>query len=266
MFKCKAISNWATPVACVFLMSHQVAAEEVISDAIGPGESDSKFVLGAVIGSFENPYADEGTKGYIVPTFEWRGERLFVDDGHLGLTLFRRHGFSGGLVLTGTSSFLSDEDDYEDNDRLAGLEERDPTVDGGVYMMHRSDLGQFKLTVIDELTGKHDGQSADLNYTFDLKAYNWSINPYIGVSWSSRDSVDYFYGVNESESSSLRAAYKGKSSTNAYVGVQGRYEITDHIEATIQASYTRFGSGLTDSSIVDEDGSFVSGIGVIYNF
>lgn len=266
MFKCKEISKLAAPIISAFLLSHQVAAEERVSDAIGPGESDSRFVLGAVIGSLDNPYAREGTDGYIVPTFEWRGERLFFDDGQLGLTLFRRHGFSGGLVLTGTSSFLSDEDDYEDNDRLAGLEERDPTLDGGVYMMHTSDLGQFKLTVLDELTGKHDGQSADLNYTFDLKAYNWSINPFIGVSWSSGDSVDYFYGVSELESNSLRAAYKGKSSTNGYVGVQGRYQITDHIEATIQASYIRFGSGLTDSSIVDEDGSFVSGIGVIYNF
>ncbi len=256
----------ALSLALPLLSIQTASAETIVSDARGPGESDSKFVAGAQGGSIGNPFRGEGTEAYVIPNFEYRGERFFVDSGDLGLTVFRSNEFSGGIVLTSSYSFLADDDEYEDNSHLAGLKERDSTLDAGFYLMHTNQYGQLKLTVLDEITGEHGGQQADLKYTFDYEALNWKINPYIGIGWDSKDTVNHFYGVSDSESNLNRAMYNGKSTLSSYAGIKARYDITDHVDITLNAAYVHLGSGISDSSIIDEDGIFISGLGVNYNF
>ncbi len=236
------------------------------SDAIAPGDSDSKWVVGGQIGTISNPYAGEDTVGFILPNVEYRGENFFVKDGHIAYKLFGTSGFSGGITLTGRGSFLYDDDEYEDNRALAGLKEKDGTLDAGFYLLHKSSLGRLKVTVLDEITGEHNGQSADINYIFDFKIYKWYVNPVIGLAWSSSNSVDHFYGVSEDEETATRAAYEGDDTIDLYTGIRGRYEFTQHWDINLAAVYVNLGSGITDSSIVDEDELFISSVGASYNF
>ena len=244
----------------------QAEENENVSDAIGPGDSDSKWVLGAYAGNASEVYAGEGDTGFITPNIEYRGEYFFVSDGDIGFNLFRYNGFSTGLLLTGEATVLIDEDDYDDNAELAGLEERDLTLDAGLYFQYTTDMGQAKLVMTDEVTGEHGGQSAYANYTFDLKYQGINLNPVVGVAWSSADTVNHLFGVSSAESTATRDAYKGHSAVSLFTGLRARYEITKNWDVDFETLYIRLGDGIKDSSIVDKDDVVVTALGFNYNF
>jgi MipA family protein len=267
----KVLSNAASAGFILsVILSGQVLAEQVdtspVSDAINPGDSDSKWVLGLHMGDFNNPLVGEGTEVFIAPNLEYRGEYFFIKDGQMGVTVYRQPSYSVGLVLTGTSSGLEYKKDYEDNGRLVGLTERAGTLDAGVYFLHKSDAGRLKVSLLSEVTGEHNGQSADVNYVFDYKVKDWNINPIVGATWQSADAVDHFYGVSTAEANSNRSAYEGKSAVNLYAGLRGRYEINQHWDVITSATYVHFGKGIADSSIVEDDGVFIGSAGINYNF
>jgi len=237
-----------------------------ISDAIGPGDSNSKWVVGAYVGSVTDPYADEDSKDFIVPNIEYRGEYFFVSKDGIGFNLLRWERFSVGLLMTGEDSLLSDKDDYDDNKTLLGLDERDDTLSAGMYFQHTTPMGQLKVILQDEITGEHGGQSALAKYTFDYEYKNININPVVGVSWSSADTVDHFFGVSDDEANANRASYRGHSATSFFTGVRARYTFTKNWDVDLAAAYVNLGDGLEDSSIVEKDDLFISAIGINYNF
>jgi|GEM_PF-859764 len=241
-------------------------AQKNISDAIGPGDSDSTWVLGAYAGTVTAPYVDEESEDFIAPNIEYRGEYFFISKDGIGFNLLRYDNLSVGMLLTGQDSLLSDDDDYDDNKTLLGLKERDSTLDAGIYIQHTTPMGQLKLVMLDEVTGEHNGQSARVDYTFDMKYKGININPLVGVAWTSADMVDHFFGVSTEEANADRAAYEGKNTTSFYTGVRARYEITENWDVEIGTAYINLGSGIKDSSITEKNDVFVSSLGFNYNF
>ena len=246
------------------------------SDAIGPGDSDSRWVLGGGVVTFNNIYVGESDMTVLFPNIIYNGERFFIKDGTANLALIQLGAFSTGLIVSPDASFLSDEDEYDDNARLAGLNERDGTLEGGFYVNHTTDLGRLKFVLLTDLGSEHDGQTATLQYTFDFKYGEWFINPVVGVSWISDKKVNHYYGVSAAEAipavgvfpvpTFVRAEYDGDSAFNAFAGIRARYELTEHWDVNTQAGVTSLGSGIRDSSIVDDDYIYHASVAVSYNF
>jgi outer membrane protein len=236
------------------------------SDSFAPGDSDSKWVvgLGTTVGT--NVYRGEDNLGIIYPNVEYRGERFFFKDGQLGFSALQMGNFSGGLLLSSDISFLSDKGEYSDNKTLAGLKERDGTLEGGFYINHSTNMGRLKLTVLSDVAGEHDGQTVSLNYTGNMEMAGWNINPYVGATWASEDKINHHFGVSADEANTYRAAYQGKSSSSVFAGVRGRYEFTKNWDINLAAGVARLGSGITNSSIVDEKNIYHGSVGVNYNF
>ena len=235
-------------------------------DAINPGDKDVRWVVGGTFFSAENLYEGEGRESGFVPTLRFNGEKLFVRNSSIGYSIHQWNHFSVGAIAGLHGSFLSDEDNFDDNQSLIGLEERDATIDGGIYLNHTTDMGRLNLTVLTDLGSKHDGQSAGLSYTFDLTAGKWSINPSVGVQWLSNNIVDHHYGVSASEETITRSAYSGGSALNWQAGIRGRYEINDHWDINLATGNTRLDSEVSNSSIVDEDTVYHGSVSVRYNF
>lgn len=236
------------------------------SDSFAPGDSDSKWVVGGGGVIATNIYAGEDNLGIIYPNIEYRGERLFFKDGQLGLSVLSIGDFSGGLVLSADASFLMDDKEYRNNSQLAGLIERDATLEGGFYINHSTDMGRLKLTVLSDVAGKHNGQTVSLSYTGDMAMGSWKINPYIGTAWISQDKVEHHVGVSVAEATATRAAYQGKNTSNVFAGVRGRYDFSKNWDLNLEAGVTRFGSGINNSSIVDEKTAYHTSLGINYNF
>ena len=246
------------------------------SDAIGPGDSDSRWVVGGSASTMNNVYVGEDTEGYILPYVEFNGETFWVKNGTFNVSFGQWDSLSGGVTAKLDGGFLSNDDNYEDNEKLAGLEERGYSADGGIYLYHTTDRGRLKLALYTDVGSEHDGHEAIVKYTFDLKAGAWSINPMIGAQWLSDNKVNYFYGVSDAESTPLdtfhavptyvREAYKGGAAVNYFAGVRGRYEITDNWDVNLNAGVTRLDSDVTDSSVVEDDYSYCASASFRYNF
>ncbi len=243
-----------------------VAASSQARDAIGPGDRDNLWVLGAGGVVFTNVYRGEDQFGSVFPNIRYNGDRFFVKDATLNLSLAGIGGFSSGLTIVPDSSFLSDEDEYRDNAQLAGLTERDATIEGGIYINHDSALGRATLRVLSDLGNEHDGQAVSMSYTFDLKLGNWCINPTLGVQWMRDRKVAHHYGVSAEEATDGRDEYSPGSAFNAFASIRGRYEFSEHWDVELQAGASVLDSSITNSSIVDEDVLTFGGLSINYNF
>lgn len=260
----------------LIVTSSATLADTPVSDAYSPGESDSQWIVGGTVLAWENPYINEGDidggdddgeyNGAIVPRVEYRGERFFIDGDGLGVNLFRKNGFSTGLKLTGNATYLSDHDNYDDNDRLATIKERDATADLGLYVIHNYNNGQLKVTAWQEISNEHDGHSVEARYSYNFPLGRWNITPMAGVTWASDELVNHFYGVSEAEASGDITAYKGKSTTSYFGGVAVRFDINDHWDVRFNTAFVSLGDGIKDSSIVSDSTTVISGVGVNYNF
>lgn len=236
------------------------------NDAIGPGDSDSKWVVGANIGVINNPYVGGSAEEFVSPTIRYNGDRFFIKDESLNFHLAKSHGFSGGLTVALDAGFLVDNEFYDDNESLDGIRERDFAIMGGAYLNHDSALGRLTLSTLSDISNEHDGQVASLQYTFDLKAGDWNINPVVGVQWSSDEYVNHHAGVSADEATASRSQYKGESTVSTFAGVRARYEMTEKWDINLETGAVKLGSGFTDSSIIDDDMIYQASVGFNYNF
>ncbi|GHA03108.1 hypothetical protein GCM10008090_10080 [Arenicella chitinivorans] len=235
-------------------------------DAIGPGDSNSKWVVGATLGAFSNPYSGEDDDAWISPNLRYNGERIFYQDGSLNVHITRSNGFSAGLKFALDAGFLLDSDDYKKNEKLAGLNERDGTILGGIYVNHDTDLGRLSFNVLTDAGNEHDGRSALIKYTFDLKAGDWNINPELGAQWLSADYVNHYVGVSESEATTTRPEFSADDTFVAFAGIRARYEFTENWDINVETGVSKLGSEFKDSPILDEDVVYQASIGINYNF
>ncbi|MFT7111420.1 MAG: outer membrane protein [Porticoccaceae bacterium] len=243
-----------------------IAASAFASDAVGPGEKDSRWVVGGAIETGNNIYAGESDISSLTPHFRYNGERFFVKNGTFNVNVGKNGNFSYGLTVSPSGSFLSDDHEYRKNEKLAGLRERDYTVEGGFYVNHTTEAGRMSFSLTTDLGNEHDGETAHISYTFDLRAGDWYVNPVIGAQWVSSGKVDHFFGVSESESNESRQSYDGESTFNVFAGIRARYALTEKWDVNLAGGVVALGSGIKDSSIVDDDTANYASVGVSYSF
>jgi outer membrane protein len=246
------------------------------SDAIGPGDNDSRWIAGGTASTTNNVYVGEGTEGYILPHVEFNGETIWVKNGTFNVSFGQWDSLSGGLTAKLDGGYLSILENYEDNEKLASLQERSFTIDGGVYLHHTTAQGRLRLALYTDVGSEHDGQEAIVQYTLDLKAGDWHINPTLGAQWLSNNKVNHFYGVSEAEAlpagtlsaapTYARDAYKTGAAVNYFAGIRGRYELTDNWDVNLNAGVTRLDSEIASSSIVEDDYSYYTSASFRYNF
>jgi len=236
------------------------------SDAVGPGDSDSKWILGGGLVNYNNIYKGEDSETKIYPNFAYQGDTFFFKNGTLNLSLLKRNKYTFGLTAGGNGNFLSDQSEYVNNPFLTGLMERKNTVEGGFYMNHTSSLGRLNFTMVSDLADKHNGESASLSYVFDFKVGDWNINPSLGLHWMAKDKVNYYYGVSAAESNANRAAYQAGSALNVSAGIRARYDITENVDFNFNTGVSYLDDSIKDSSIVDARNGYYAGFSFNYNF
>lgn len=250
------------------LSAQAFAGNERVSDGIAPGDKDNKWLLGATVGGVNNELAgdDSDTDAFFNINAEYRGEKFFVAKDEIGYNLYRNHGMSFGVVASSKLGVLFDDDKYDDNEVLAHLKQRDATLDMGVYFIHNSDLGQLRMRVLEEVTGEHKGRSFDASYTFDLNYGGWRVNPFVATSYLTDDTVDYFFGVSQAESTAQLAAYEGKGGFNLTAGINATYALTENWDLGFGTTVSKLSSGIADSSIMTDDMVYTASATINYNF
>ena len=90
--------------------------------------------------------------------------------------------------------------------------------------------------------------------------------PFAGLTYQSKDYVDYYFGVKDKEATQARKAYKGSGDVSYNLGYKLILPINDSWELTQMTAYTRLGDNIADSPIVDSANQWTVGATVAYRF
>ena len=152
-----------------------------------------------------------------------------------------------------------------DSPQLAGIQTRQWTLAGGANLDLFGEWGRAEIGVAHDLLGRNDGTELNAGYQYSFHAGGWGFTPGFGLRWQDSNLVDYYYGVSPAEARPGRPAYSPGSSTNPYLSFGVSTSLSEHWQFRGNIQYTRFGSAIHDSPIVDRSGSPTFFIGFVYN-
>jgi len=156
-----------------------------------------------------------------------------------------------------------DEDDSRD---LSGMGDRDMTIEGGAALYYRDGWGVTRLSLVNDLLGKHKGQEAALSYSRQFTRNDWSFLPSAGLLWLSDNLTDYYYGVDSKYARPGRAAYAAGDALNPFLSLSTNYRFNAKWSAMAQVRYEFLDSEITDSPIVDDHYRLTVMTGLICKF
>lgn len=136
--------------------------------------------------------------------------------------------------------------------RVAGMERRAFSFEGGPNIQWRTPLGVVYANVYQDLGGASNGQSAQLQFIRALVSNpGLRLNGSVGVQWFSASMNDYYFGVRPGEVTPGRPRYAAGSSANLQAGVNGSYALTQRGSLLFGAIASRLGDGAAGSPIVE---------------
>lgn len=224
--------------------------------------SAGEWGLGLGVAAQDQPQAEVDTQVVVLPFPSYKGERLTAGFGNLTYALTTSNRFR--LAVEGQLRF--DGYDPDDADELAGMAERDLTLDVGFSITSADDWGVASFKVMGDALGKHEGYEISATYAYPLNFERLTIVPAIGAHWLSSDLVDYYYGVTTDEVTATRGAYFGEAVFNATASVNATYTLTDSWEIVGGAQYTHLGDEITDSPIIEQDREMIVYSAIVYRF
>lgn len=225
------------------LSSFVVHAQESPSN-----DDKSSWALGVGGGLQKKIYAGAEAKLRVLPVVAYENSWVKLVGPGVGLKLGRNGGFSYML-----NARYALNEGYKASDAwvLEGMDRRRASVWVGPEINWDSDLGRLSAGAQADASQESKGYQATLNYSRDFRFGRFSIGPNVGLIWLSSRYVDYYYGVTEAEARSWRSQYEGKASLNLGVGLRGRYMIDAHQSASFELGVRHYGSGITDSPLVN---------------
>ncbi|MBV8624152.1 MAG: MipA/OmpV family protein, partial [Herbaspirillum sp.] len=84
--------------------------------------------------------------------------------------------------------------------------------------------------------------------------------------WMNSNYVDYYFGVRQNEVTAQRAFYQGSSTANLVGGLRTDLRMTQSQSLFLDLRLTRYGSGITDSPLVDRNHAAAVRAGYLYRF
>lgn len=194
----------------------------------------------------------------------WFGERLFFDNGDIGLTMADTERWTVNLV----ARFNSDRVFFgKTNTRLVrvgtgtanqidvevSVPERDYAVELGAEVLSDGDWGRLQLAAFRDISATHGGYELSANYGFGVRRQRWYLEPSIGASVKSRKLNAYYWGVRVSESNAALAAYEPAAGINIALRLLGSYQLTPKWTFSAVAEYERLNDEVAASPIVRDD-------------
>lgn len=215
---------------------------------------------GAVVRS--EPFEGIDVKVYPVPLFGYEGKRLYLRGITGGYRLLQFDGWSIGPTVRPRF------DGYEagDSSALAGMKNRNATIDGGIELAKRTNWGLISAVFVTDLLGAHDGHELELSYTAIFPHAGFTFIPGVALQWQSSNLVDYYYGVKDSEVRTGRPAYSTDDTITPLVRLAVRRRISERWGLMLATQYQWLPSEISDSPIVDDNGVVSVLLGATYSF
>ena len=231
------------------------------------GESSS-WGLGVGVVSTQKAYKDIDRENRALPMIQYENRWVRVFGPGLTVKLPRwqvapGHQVDFGLVAKWDGS------GYEAGDApiLNGMAERKGGLWAGAKASWKSDIAELGAEWTADASGHSKGQRLALTLERSWRlGQHVMLTPRLGAQWVDKKYVDYYYGVRASEVTAARAAYQGKSTVNAELGLRGMYLFNPKNAVFVDVGVTSLGSGIKDSPLVDGSTENRVFVGYLYRF
>ncbi|WP_448566532.1 MipA/OmpV family protein [Thalassotalea ganghwensis] len=209
-------------------------------------------------------------KGFFIQSDHHRADTHSLG-GEVGYQLFVNETSELDIISKAYIAGLSIEKTLEEADSdipiLSGLKDR--RVGAGIGLRYtrymQDDMVSLDIATLSPSTGAH-GLLAELFYSHAMPYRNWDMYFNSSLTYYPNDIIDYFYGVDASEVSSLRQQYKGSKAAKLQFEFFALKPLSESWTLNFGASHSFFTANITDSPIVRRQNATEVMLGVFYVF
>ena len=206
---------------------------------------------GGALGVRREIYADYERRIVPLPIIGYRGEKLQVFGPFVNYEVAR----AGALGLDVRLSPRFGGFDESDSDTFSGMEEREFSMDAGFGLTWERDDWKFQFIGLYDALDRSNGREWSATVGRAYRAGKLLLEPAIGLSYLDRRHVDYYYGVDTSEATNPRPAYRGDSALNTTMALTLVTPALFGGLTRIGIENTWYDSAIGDSPITDTDSS-----------
>ncbi|MEL6871101.1 MAG: MipA/OmpV family protein [Pseudomonadota bacterium] len=228
----------------------------------------SRWRLGVALGyGFrENPLIQSDDVPILVDIdVAWFGDRVFFDNGDLGLTVTNNDALTLDLVArinservffgrTNTRFITLDASGTTlDTPVLLDVPDRDFAIELGVEMLTDGDWGRLEVGAYRDVSATHGGYEIYGDYGYGWRQGRWYLDSAVGFSYKSQALNDYYWGVTEGEtlaSQGLLPAYDAGSGVNVSARLSVSYFFNQHWSFAMASEYERMNDHAASSPLV----------------
>lgn len=220
-----------------------------------------RWTVGALVIDRDAPFRELDEDLMVVPLVRFEGERAYLRGLRGGLRLVE----SPGYELAVFAQARMDGYDSKDSPYLAGMADRRASLDLGLASTWTSQrLGALELSAAADALDRSGGFELAASWTGRFAAGGWTFLPGASLRWQDAKMVDYYYGVRASEAVLGRAAYSADAALTPDVSLLATRELGEHWSVFARASHAWLPSEVTDSPLVDRNGSTALFVGIGY--
>jgi outer membrane protein len=232
-------------------------------DDKGP-KVDPQWGLGLGVGIARSPYRGISQRTVGIPLIDYENSYVRLFGNTLDVKLPQV-----GPVRFSIRTKVALGEGYKDSDSsfLTGMDTRSGGLDIGLAAMVPTPYAKLTMEWLGDASGHSKGQQLKFGiehpFVWDRR---FELTPALGVSWLDKKYVDYYYGVKPTEATAARPEYQGKATTNLEAALRMGYVIDPHQRVFFELTETHWGSGITNSPIVDKTTTPGVRLGYLYRF
>lgn len=206
--------------------------------------------LGIGVGAFPRTSGSSELRTQVLPVVQYTwGDTAYVTGLKAGLWAHVSPDRSLRIGLYAEPRFGYD---AGDGTRTAGMADRDFALDAGPSVRWTTEAGVLNFDYGFDITGKSDGQVAQLQFIRPLLTERrFRLNGIAGISWQNAAMNDYYWGVRPTEAAPGRPAYRAGAGTSLSLGVSGLYASGPDGALFYGVSLTRLSDAQADSPIAE---------------
>lgn len=150
--------------------------------------------------------------------------------------------------------------------RLDGIRTRLSSGEGGVEINHQLGDTLYNIRLMHDLQSRHNGTIFSAQVSRPYFTATTLIQPAFGIALIGSNAIDYYYGVEQSEVREDRPEYSAGAAWIASASVYLERPLNDSWSVVTRLSYSHASSNITDSPLVNRDGSYNIHLGMMWVF
>jgi outer membrane protein len=143
-----------------------------------------------------------------------------------------------------------------DSPALVGMEPRRKSADAGAEIIFRNRPVGFRMSFLSDVLGRSKGQEFSALAVTGAPLGRALLLVGIGPRWESGRRADYYYGVRPEEALPTRPAYTASATWSWDLNVTLTWQISDRWSLLVLANRQGFGSGISNSPIIDQSAGY----------